>query len=93
MAGGMQRGAMPALRDRRPSGHRAQPEARHCWADPPGHPGPWPGLVVEWRRGAGGSWNGRCVYAIDDPDGSGVRLVERWLPADCLTPVEGASRP
>jgi hypothetical protein len=70
-----------------PAPPTAPAAARHCWADPPGHPGPWPGLVVEWRRADGGGWLGRCVYAITEPDGSGVRVVERWLPAACLAPV------
>jgi hypothetical protein len=81
----MRRGDGPALRDR--GGQAAAPPARHCWAEPPGHPGPWPGLVVEWRKDGGGGWEGRCVYVIDGVDAAGSRLVERWLPASCLSPV------
>jgi hypothetical protein len=81
----MRRGVGASLRDR--TAASVAPPARHCWADPPGHPGPWPGLVVEWRRSDDGGWEGRCVYVIDGGDASGPRLVERWLPARCLTPV------
>jgi hypothetical protein len=65
----------------------APPTGRHCWAEPPGHPGPWPGLVVEWRRQDDGGWEGRCVYVVDGLDGEGARVIERCLPAECLTPV------
>jgi hypothetical protein len=82
----MRRGDGAALRDRVPAA--TPPPARHCWAEPPGHPGPWPGLVVEWRKNADGAWEGRCVYVIDGVDPTGSRLVERWLPAHCLTPVQ-----
>ena len=84
MAGGMRRGEGASLRDRVRG--PAPPTGRHCWAEPPGHPGPWPGLVVEWRRQDGG-WEGRCVYVVDGLGGEGARVIERWLPADCLTPV------
>lgn len=97
MAGGMRRrdapslaersGVAPASRVEEPPSDSTSRAARHCWAEPPGHPGPWPGLVVEWRRTTRGDWHGRCVYAVTEPDGSGVRVIERWLPASCLTPV------
>ena len=79
----------PTLAERsgtvRPTVHRET--ARHCWVvDSPGHPGRFPGLLVEWRRSAGG-WEGRAVYAIDEPAGS-TRLIERWLPAACLEAAE-----
>jgi len=86
----MQRSRGPSLAERSAAAGPAPavaPVTRHCWADPPGHPGPWPGLVVEWRR-AGPGWEGRCVYVIDGVDGAGARVVERWLPADCLEPLE-----
>jgi hypothetical protein len=87
MAGGMSRRVAPSLAER--SGRQASPGtgpvARHCWADPPGHPGPWPGLVVEWRRDRSGGWEGRCIYAMTEPDAGAVRVVERWLPASALT--------
>ena len=59
-------------------------EGRHCWVrDPPDAPGVWPGLLVEWRQGAGG-WQGRVVYTVTGPHGA--TLVEAWLPAARLEP-------
>jgi len=85
MAGGMAKGRGPTLAERvgsAPSGDRA-PAQRHCWVvDSPGHPGRYPGLLAEWRRADDG-WEGRVVYALDEP-GSACRLVERWVPAACL---------
>lgn len=70
-------------------------DARHCWViDAPGHPGRWPGLLLEWRRADDG-WLGRVAYAISDLDQPGARMVERWLPARCLTaerPLRGEAR-
>jgi hypothetical protein len=64
---------------------------RHVWlVDAPGQPGRWPGLLVEWRRIDEGPWLARVVYAIPEPDRSGNRVVERWLPGDCLSPVPEA---
>lgn len=61
---------------------RAGGRARHCWVhDPPGAPGVWPGLLVEWRQ-YGGGWSGRVAYAV--VAGSGPVLVEAWLPAAAL---------
>ncbi len=62
------------------------PPRRHCWVDdPPGFPGRWPGVVVEWRRGASG-WEGRTllvdVLGTDRPLG-----LEVWLDASHLTAV------
>jgi hypothetical protein len=55
---------------------------RHCWVhDPPGAPGVWPGLLVEWRQGEGG-WSGRVTYAVAGPQG--IVLVEAWVPAALL---------
>lgn len=55
---------------------------RHCWVhDPPGAPGVWPGLLVEWRQGEGG-WSGRVTYAVAGPQGT--VLVEAWVPAALL---------
>lgn len=87
MAGGMRRGEGVPLRDRgrtAPPAGPPVPTVRHCWVEPPGHPGSWPGLVVEWRRGADDGWEGRCVYVVDGLDAEGARVVERWLPAGCL---------
>jgi hypothetical protein len=55
---------------------------RHCWVhDPPGAPGVWPGLLVEWRQAEGG-WSGRVTYAVAGPQGT--VLVEAWVPAGLL---------
>lgn len=63
-----------------PGGDRAG--GRHCWVhDPPGAPGVWPGLLVEWRQGEGG-WSGRVAYAVAGP--RGAVLVEAWVPAALL---------
>ena len=60
--------------------------ARHCWlTDPPGEPGRWPGLVVEWRRGDLG-WEGRVAYGVPGTVGA-IRLIEQWLPASHLRPA------
>jgi hypothetical protein len=70
-------------RDTGPPG--AEPaEGRHCWVhDPPGAPGRWPGLLVEWRQ-RGGAWQGRVVYTVAGPHDPA--LVEAWLPAALLRP-------
>lgn len=50
---------------------------RHCWvlgAEP--DPGPWPGLVAEWRR-SGTVWQARVIYVLGD----GATTREEWLPA------------
>lgn len=61
--------------------------ARHCWvADPPNHPGRWPGLLLAWRRTPGGAWEAWVVFAATDPDGRPT-LIEAWLPADILHPA------
>ncbi len=55
---------------------------RHCWVmgtEP--HPGPWPGLVTEWRRETG-RWQARVVYVV----GATASTVEEWLPAARLRP-------
>ena len=59
-------------------------EGRHCWVrDPPGSPGVWPGLLVEWRQ-RDGAWEGRVAYTVAGPHGPA--LVETWLPAARLEP-------
>ena len=61
--------------------------ARHCWvAGLPGSPGRHPGLLAEWRADASsGRWLGRVVYAVDEQ--GRIVLVERWVPAEHLTPA------
>lgn len=81
----MAKGRGPTLAERVGAvdrGGSASPR-RHCWVvDSPGHPGRYPGLLAEWRRTDDG-WEGRVVYALDEPDRS-CRLVERWVPGSCL---------
>jgi hypothetical protein len=83
MAGGMTRGDGTPLKDRArrggaaaTTGAPAEPDGgRHCWViDSPGHPGRWPGVLLEWRRTERG-WDGLVAYVIPEPHGDGVRLV------------------
>jgi hypothetical protein len=50
---------------------------------PPGAPGTWPGLLVEWRQ-RDGAWEGRVAFTVTSPEGP--TLVEAWLPAARLQP-------
>jgi hypothetical protein len=53
-------------------------EPRHCWiTDPPGHPGRWPGLVLQWARTDADRWAGRAVFAVEA--GEHATLIEAWL--------------
>ena len=66
-----------------PTGSAAAPagsgEGRHCWVhSPPGAPGTWPGLLVEWRQ-RDGAWEGRVAFTVARAEGP--TLVEAWLPA------------
>lgn len=101
MAGGMGRRTGPTLADRLgassgssrpapegPDGARDRPVVtRHCWVSGlPGSRGRHPGLLAEWRHDQGsGRWLGRVVYAVDEH--GRVVLVERWVPAEHLTPA------
>ena len=59
-------------------------EGRHCWVhSPPGAPGTWPGLLVEWRQ-RDGSWEGRVAFTVAGAEGP--TLVEAWVPASRLQP-------
>jgi hypothetical protein len=65
-----------------PVTRRADGRGRHCWVhDPPGAPGVWPGLLVEWRQTDEG-WHGRVAFTVAGPAGS--VLMEAWLPAASL---------
>ncbi|MGY1742886.1 MULTISPECIES: hypothetical protein [unclassified Blastococcus] len=65
-----------------PVTRRADGRGRHCWVhDPPGAPGVWPGLLVEWRQTDDG-WHGRVAFTVAGPAGS--VLMEAWLPAAAL---------
>ena len=65
-----------------PVTRRADGRGRHCWVhDPPGAPGVWPGLLVEWRQTDEG-WHGRVAFTVAGQGGS--VLMEAWLPAAAL---------
>jgi hypothetical protein len=65
-----------------PGSRQGRARGRHCWVhDPPGAPGVWPGLLVEWRQAEGG-WHGRVTYAVAGPQGT--VLIEAWVPAALL---------
>ena len=55
--------------------------ARHCLVDGE------PSLLVEWCQTERG-WEGRVVSVLWI-DAVGWALVERWLPADQITPARG----
>jgi len=62
-----------------------QRRRRHCWVLGDGSdPGPWPGLVAEWRHTAAG-WEARVVYAVGE-----ASTAEDWLPAEQLRPASWA---
>jgi len=70
-------------------------QTRHCWVDgPPDHPGPWPGVIVEWRLADDG-WSALVVYVVTEgPSSTTVhtRLPARFLrPAPTSSPLPGAS--
>ncbi len=59
--------------------------ARHCWVvAPPDGGGRRPGLLLEWRRGDSGRWEGRVVYAVELRPGRWA-TVEEWLAAELLS--------
>ena len=59
--------------------------AKHCWVRAPVDAGPTrPGLLLEWRKSAGGRWEGRVVYAAQLRPGEWI-TVEEWLAADLLS--------
>ena len=53
----------------------------------PDHPGPWPGVIVEWRRADDG-WSALVVYVVTE--GSGSTTVETRLPARFLRPAHSS---
>lgn len=89
MAGGM--GAIPqrpgpTLADRTAQARQVAAPRRHCWVNGPADsPGPWPGLVVEWRRD-GDTWLAGVVYVVDEEHGTPV-MVEQWLARDSVRPA------
>ena len=89
MAGGMHRrdgspslSARTANRQHSGDDRISRLRRRHCWVLGTGrHPGPWPGLVVEWRQ-TGEGWQARVVYAVGDTS----TTTHEWLPAARLRP-------
>ena len=61
---------------------------RHCWVTvPTDDPGPFPGLVMHWRRQDDGTWQAWVVYLVDDLQVA----VQAWVPAARLHPAETAA--
>jgi hypothetical protein len=59
---------------------------RHCWVMRTAHEqGPWPGLILEWRRTPSSEWQARVVYI---PDPKQNRSVEDWFARALLRPLE-----
>jgi hypothetical protein len=60
-------------------------QVRHCWVTGPAEdPGPWPGLILEWRRDATG-WAALVVYAITAE--TLTTAVQTWVPQKHLRPA------
>jgi hypothetical protein len=66
-------------RSAQPPEHLRREVRRHCWiAGDVNHPGPKPGLIIEWRRRESGLWEARVVYLQSwDPDEP--VMVEKWV--------------
>lgn len=63
-------------------------QSRHCWvAAPVDTTRPRPGLLLEWRRVERGRFEGRVVYQAELRPGR-FALVEEWVPAELLTPLD-----
>jgi len=59
---------------------------RHCWVQGPAEdPGPFPGLLLAWRRGPDG-WLGRVAYVLPDEHARPV-LIDTWVAAASLRPA------
>jgi len=89
MAGGMISGRGVPLRDRpvaplkTDADHR--PQVRHCWVTGPAEdPGPWPGLILEWRRDSTG-WSALVVYVITAE--TSTTTVQTWVSQRYLRPA------
>ena len=78
----------PATVEPAPAPTSAVPDSssrRHCWVQgPPECAGPWPGVVVEWRRADDG-WLALVTYVVTEPTGS--TTIHAWLAAHLLTPI------
>ena len=90
MAGGMhgklgpgltlaERSQLSGLADARAGTHR-----RHCWVTgPEDDPGPFPGLVLNWQRQDGGTWQAWVIYLVGDVQ----TAVQAWVPEALLHPA------
>jgi hypothetical protein len=59
---------------------------RHCWVLGTAYErGPWPGLILEWRRTNSDDWMARVVYV---PNPKEARSVEAWFAAGLLRPLD-----
>jgi hypothetical protein len=60
-------------------------QIRHCWVSgPAGAPGPWPGLILEWRKDQG-LWSALVVYVIAGE--SPTMTVQTWVSQVHLRPA------
>lgn len=89
MAGGMIPGRGVPLRDRPVAPLRSdeapRTHVRHCWVTGPAEdPGPWPGLILEWRKDPANGWSALVVYAITAE--TVTTTVQTWVAAGHLRP-------
>jgi len=89
MGGGMTSRRGVPLRDRPvaqiKTDHAPQTQVRHCWVTGPVEdPGPWPGLILEWRRDTMG-WSALVVYLIAGE--SSATTIQTWMPQTHLRPA------
>ena len=74
---------------RSPRDPAAEGGRRHCWVMSTARErGPWPGLILEWRRTSVGDWQARVVYVPNPRDTS---TIEQWFAAALLRPVDEAA--
>lgn len=92
------RGSSIPLKDRRRGGAPTasatsqegvvRPSVRHVWVA--GDDGVLPGLLLRWRQVASG-WQGYVTHPVRDAQG--WALIDEWLPAERLQPVQVAPPP
>lgn len=59
---------------------------RHCWVlGSANERGPWPGLVLEWRRTNTGGWAALAIYV---PDPRKAESVQAWFAAELVRPLD-----
>lgn len=90
MAGGMIPGRGLPLRDRPVAPLKTEaverPQVRHCWVTGPAEdPGPWPGLILEWRKDQATGWSALVVYAITAE--TVTTAVQTWVQQIHLRPA------